>query len=229
MHCHYGRRMSRRLRRLTVMLSVLIAMVIAPVAPAAATGDVRGGDPYRTASGGRCVVAFSVVGQVTPFNGFLTAGHCGQTGDAVYTPAGELMGYFVAASFPTNDYALVQLNPGWIPRGVVRTGTGTVAVSGSTAAAVGASVCRFGSTTGWRCGTIQAKNQTVYYPEGAVYGLTRTSACAEAGDTGAPFMAGTQAQGILVGGSGNCTTGGTSYFQPVNEALSMYGVRLVTS
>jgi streptogrisin C len=30
------------------------------------------------------------------------------------------------------------------------------------------------------------------------------------------------------GGSGDCTSGGTTYFQPVNEALSAYGVSLLT-
>ncbi|MEH1014753.1 S1 family peptidase [Micromonospora sp. CPCC 206060] len=220
--------MIRRLRPLLATLCTLVAAVLLPAVPAAAAGDVRGGDLFRTGAGYRCMVSFSVVGQVTPFNGFLTAGHCGQAGDAVYTPGGELMGYFAASSFPGNDYALVQLNPGWTPRGEVRTGAGTVAVKGATSAAVGASVCKYGSTTGWRCGTIQAKNMTVHYPEGVIYGLTRTSVCAEAGDSAAPFMSGNQAQGILVGSSGNCSSGGTSYFQPVGEALSAYGVRLVT-
>ncbi|MBO4209623.1 S1 family peptidase [Micromonospora echinofusca] len=221
--------MIRRLRPLLVALCTLVAAVLLPAVPAAAAGDVRGGDQFRTGDGYRCTVSFSVVGQVTPFNGFLTAGHCGQAGDPVYTPAGELMGYFAASSFPGNNYALVQLNPGWTPRGEVRTGTGVVAVKGSTSAAVGASVCKYGATTGWRCGVVQAKNVTVNYAEGTVYGLTRTSVCAEAGESAAPFMSGSQAQGILTGGSGNCSSGGTSYFQPVNEALSAYGVRLVTS
>jgi streptogrisin C len=106
---------------------------------------------------------------------------------------------------------------------------GTVAVQGSTEAAVGASVCRSGSTTGWRCGTIQAKNQTVNYPEGSVTGLTRTSACAERGDSGGSWLSGNQAQGVTSGGSGNCTTGGTTFFQPVNEILQAFGLTLVTS
>ena len=37
-----------------------------------------------------------------------------------------------------------------------------------------------------------------------------------------------QAQGVTSGGSGNCTVGGTTYFQPVNEILSAYGLSLVT-
>ncbi|HET8660459.1 MAG TPA: S1 family peptidase, partial [Micromonosporaceae bacterium] len=105
---------------------------------------------------------------------------------------------------------------------------GTVGVSGSTEAAVGASICRSGSTTGWHCGSIQAKNQTVNYPQGTVNGLTRTNVCAEPGDSGGSWLSGNQAQGVTSGGSGNCTSGGTTYYQPVNEILSAYGLTLVT-
>ena len=106
---------------------------------------------------------------------------------------------------------------------------GTSSVLGSTVAAIGASTCRSGSTTGYRCGTIQSRNATVNYGGGdIVYGLTRTSACAERGDSGGSFVAGRQAQGMTSGGSGSCTTGGTTYFQPINEVLNVYGLTLVT-
>ncbi|HEY0701040.1 MAG TPA: S1 family peptidase, partial [Micromonospora sp.] len=126
--------------------------------------------------------------------------------------------------------AWVQLYPGWTPLPEVRTGAGSaVQIKGSQAAPVGGTICRYGATTGWRCGTVTALNATVFYAQGAVYGLTRTSVCAEPGDSGGPFVAGNQAQGMLSGGSGNCTTGGTSYFQPVREALSAYGLTLLTA
>jgi streptogrisin C len=104
-----------------------------------------------------------------------------------------------------------------------------VAVKGSAEAAVGAAVCRSGSTTGWHCGTIQAKNQTVVYQQGTVTGLTRTNVCAEPGDSGGAWISGNQAQGVTSGGTGDCTNGGTTYFSPVAPALSTYGLRLVTS
>ncbi len=85
-----------------------------------------------------------------------------------------------------------------------------------------------GSTTGWHCGQVQAFNQTVRYAEGTVTGLTRTNVCAEPGDSGGSFISGNQAQGMTSGGSGNCTFGGTTYFQPVNEVLSAYNLRLIT-
>ncbi|WP_026127391.1 S1 family peptidase, partial [Nocardiopsis lucentensis] len=100
---------------------------------------------------------------------------------------------------------------------------------GSNAAPIGSSICRSGSTTGWHCGTIQARNQTVRYPQGTVYYLTRTNVCAEPGDSGGSFISGTQAQGMTSGGSGNCSSGGTTFYQEVDPVESAWGVRLRTS
>ncbi|ROO59928.1 streptogrisin C [Micromonospora sp. Llam0] len=183
--------------------------------------DVRGGDAYYM--GGRCSVGFSVTG------GFVTAGHCGSVGTATQGYNQVSQGTFRGSSFPGNDYAWVQTNSNWTPQPWVNNYSGgNVTVAGSSEAAVGASICRSGSTTGWRCGTIQAKNSTVNYPQGRVSGLTRTNACAEPGDSGGSWLSGQQAQGVTSGGSGNCSTGGTTYFQPVNEILSVYGLTLRT-
>ncbi|WP_244454043.1 carbohydrate-binding protein [Micromonospora echinofusca] len=181
--------------------------------------DVVGGNAYYTGSS-RCSIGFSVNG------GFVTAGHCGRTGARTSQPAGTYRG----STFPGRDYAWVQVDAGNTPRGLVNNYSGgTVAVAGSTEAAVGAAVCRSGSTTGWRCGSIQQKNASVTYPEGTVSGLTRSNACAEPGDSGGSWLSGNQAQGVTSGGSGNCTSGGTMYFQPVNPILAAYGLTLVTS
>ncbi|WP_030922538.1 trypsin-like serine protease, partial [Streptosporangium amethystogenes] len=61
-----------------------------------------------------------------------------------------------------------------------------------------------------------------------IYGLGRTSVCAEPGDSGGSFISVDQAQGVTSGGSGDCTTGGVTYFQPVNEILTAYGLTLLT-
>ncbi|WP_235966711.1 carbohydrate-binding protein [Micromonospora rubida] len=181
--------------------------------------DVIGGNAYYIGSS-RCSIGFSVQG------GFVTAGHCGRVGARTSQPGGTFRG----STFPGRDYAWVQVDAGNTPRGLVNTYSGgTVAVAGSTEAAVGAAVCRSGSTTGWRCGTIQQKNASVTYPEGTVSGLTRSNACAEPGDSGGSWLAGSQAQGVTSGGSGNCTSGGTMYFQPVNPILAAYGLSLITS
>ena len=67
-------------------------------------------------------------------------------------------------------------------------------------------------------------NATVNYPQGTVSGLIRTTVCAQPGDSGGSLYSGSTAHGLTSGGSGNCSTGGTTFFQPVTEALSVYGV-----
>ncbi|WP_240777897.1 S1 family peptidase [Nonomuraea basaltis] len=183
--------------------------------------DIVGGMPFYIGSS-RCSVGFSVTRGSTP--GFVTAGHCGRAGARTTNPTGTFQG----SSFPGNDYAWVAA-PGNNATPYVRgSGGSLVTVRGSTQASVGSSICRSGSTTGWRCGTIQQHNATVTYPQGTVSGLTRTSACAQPGDSGGSFISGSQAQGVTSGGSGNCSVGGTTYHQPVNEILSVYGLTLRT-
>ncbi|WP_369370744.1 S1 family peptidase [Promicromonospora sp. Populi] len=180
--------------------------------------NVIGGNAYYI-GGSRCSVGFSAT------SGFVTAGHCGTVGATTTSPTGT----FRTSSFPGNDYAYVNTGTDDVPVGAVNNyAGGTVGVAGSTAAAVGATVCRSGSTTGWHCGTIQALNASVTYPQGTVSGLIRTNVCAEPGDSGGSLLAGSQAQGMTSGGSGNCSSGGTTYFQPVGEALSAAGVALIT-
>lgn len=112
--------------------------------------------------------------------------------------------------------------------GVARYGT-TVPVLGATTAGIGSSICRSGLTTGYRCGYVYSTKQTVNYGGGnIVTGLTRTSACAEPGDSGGPFISNGQAQGVLSGGSGNCSSGGVTYFQSIDEILSRNALTLVT-
>jgi streptogrisin C len=187
--------------------------------------DVRGADPYFIDNRARCSIGFSVVG------GFVTAGHCGQPGSTTTGFNQQAQGTFRSSTFPGNgDFAFVAVNGNWTPQPVVNNfNGGTVPVAGSAEAPVGASVCRSGSTTGTHCGVIQAKNATVNYPEGTVTGLTRTDVCAEAGDSGGSWLSGDQAQGVTSGGSGNCTVGGTTFFQPVNEILAANGLTLVVT
>ncbi|GAA2877550.1 alpha-lytic protease prodomain-containing protein [Streptosporangium fragile] len=196
-----------------------VRVAVSPEQPQALINIVGGNAFYIGSS--RCSIGFSVRRGTTP--GFVTAGHCGRSGATTSNPSGTFQG----SSFPGNDYAWVA-TPGHTPTPYVRgSGGANVLVSGSTQATVGSSICRSGSTTGWRCGVIQQHNATVSYPQGTVTGLTRTSACAQPGDSGGSFISGNQAQGVTSGGSGNCSVGGTTYHQPVNEILSAYGLTLV--
>ncbi|GAA1275751.1 alpha-lytic protease prodomain-containing protein [Saccharothrix xinjiangensis] len=187
--------------------------------------DIRGGDQYVINGNTLCSVGFSVNN-----GGFVTAGHCGGAGSPTLGHNNVAQGTFAGSSFPENDYAWVRTNANWTPTPYVNNYSGgSVAVAGSQEAGIGASVCRSGRTTGWRCGTVQAKNVTVNYSGRLVHGLTSTTACAEGGDSGGAWLAGNQAQGVTSGGSGNCSTGGTTLFQPLNEILGVYGLQLTTT
>jgi hypothetical protein len=186
---------------------------------------VRGGDAYFINRGGRCSVGFSVT------TGFVTAGHCGKSGATTQylTASGANIGTFAQSTFPgSGDFAFVRAATGNTYSGRINNYAGsTLPVSGSTATAVGGSICRSGSTTGVFCGTVRSLGATVNYAEGAVTGLTQTNVCAEPGDSGGSWYTGAQAQGVTSGGSGNCNSGGVTYFQPVNEILSVNGLTLV--
>lgn len=184
--------------------------------------DVVGGDAYYPGSS-RCSIGFSVEG------GFVTAGHCGTPGTTTAGSDQTDQGVVEDSTFPGSDMGWVSVNSNWVPTpAVMDYQGGTVNVAGSEAAAVGAEVCRSGSTTGWHCGTIEALDQTVSYPQGTVNGLTQTTVCAEPGDSGGSYISGDQAQGVTSGGSGDCTSGGTTFFQPVNPILDTYGLTLLT-
>ena len=85
---------------------------------------------------------------------------------------------------------------------------------------------RSGSTTGVRSGQVTGLNATVNYREGTVFGMIKTNVCAESGDSGGALFDNTIALGLTSGGSGNCRSGGTMYFQPVTEALNRYNVSI---
>ncbi|KWV32477.1 S1 family peptidase [Micromonospora rifamycinica] len=178
--------------------------------------------------GARCSLGANVRSGTTSY--FLTAGHCTATATSWYADAGQttVLGTRVASSFPTNDYGLVRYT-GRVDRpSAVYTYPGLLTINGVGTAYIGQAVCRSGSTTGVRCGTVTALNQTVNWAEGSVSGLIRTNICAEPGDSGGPLYVAATGMiiGILSGGSGNCTSGGTTFYQPIAEALAAYGVTI---
>ncbi|MFW6640983.1 S1 family peptidase [Nocardiopsis algeriensis] len=190
--------------------------------------DIIGGLAYNINGSSRCSVGFPATnssGQA----GFVTAGHCGRVGASVTIGNGR--GTFERSIFPGNDAAFVRGTSNFTLTNLVYryNSGGYQSVTGTQQAAIGSAVCRSGSTTGWYCGTIQARNQTVRYPQGTVNALTRTNVCAEPGDSGGSFISGSQAQGVTSGGSGNCRIGGTTYYQEVTPMVNSWGVRIRTS
>jgi streptogrisin C len=201
-----------------------VTVVTGDTAQTLSAGTV-GGDPYYINGNVRCSIGFSVHG------GFVSAGHCGTPGSSVVGWDGSAMGSFAGSTFPGNDYSYITIGNGWWGAPVVL-GWGTVSdalVRGSNVAPVGSSICRSGSTSHWHCGTVLGMNQTVNYAQGAVNGMTQTNVCAEPGDSGGSFITGDQAQGVTSGGFGNCSSGGQTWFQPVNPILQRYGLSLVTA
>ena len=191
--------------------------------------DLVGGEAIYAPNGERCSIGFVATRGSTPY--VITAGHCTRLGGTWTGFDGSAIGPVAGTSYPGNDFGIIQVTSGsWTPTGTVSDyAGGRVRVTGSAEAVVGASTCRSGSSTGYRCGAILAKNQSVNYGGGDIIdGLTRTNACAGNGDSGGSFITGTQAQGVTSGGIGDCGSGGETFFQPVNEVLSTYGLSLVT-
>jgi streptogrisin D len=175
----------------------------------------------------RCSLGFNVrSGSGTYY--FLTAGHCTNIAASWYADSSHAtyIGPRVGTSFPGNDYGIVRYdNTSLSHPGSVYLYNGTSRdITGAGNAYVGQGVNRSGSTTGVHSGSVTALNATVNYPQGTVSGLIRTTVCAEPGDSGGSLFAGNTALGLTSGGSGNCSSGGTTYFQPVTEPLSVYGV-----
>ncbi|MFG2907631.1 S1 family peptidase [Kitasatospora sp. NPDC048286] len=180
-------------------------------APLVAAGDAIYGGQYR------CSLGFNVVSGSTHY--FLTAGHCGNVAPDWYTDLNHTtrIGPTISSTFPGHDYALVRYDNSALSH----PGGFTSAPN----AVVGEAVKRTGSTTGTHGGTVTGLNVTVRYSDGSIVsGLIQTNVCAEGGDSGGPLFDGTKALGLTSGGSGDCTSGGTTFYQPVNAALSAYHV-----
>ncbi|MEU7577414.1 S1 family peptidase [Streptomyces sp. NPDC041068] len=182
---------------------------------------ISGGDAIY-ASSWRCSLGFNVRNGSTYY--FLTAGHCTDGATTWWSNSAKttVLGTTSGSSFPTNDYGIVKYTNTSITK------SGTVGSQDITRAAdptVGQNVTRRGSTTGTHSGRVTALNQTVNYGGGdVVYGMIKTTVCAEPGDSGGPLYSGSTALGLTSGGSGNCSSGGTTFFQPVTEALRAYNV-----
>nr|WP_324610236.1 S1 family peptidase [Streptomyces rimosus] len=193
----------------------------------------------------RCSLGFNVTVQGAP--AFLTAGHCGKS-SATWSAdqAGtQRLGTVADAQFPENDFALVKYDdPGARPESAVDLQNGSrQRIARAAEAAVGMRVQRSGSTTGLSGGTVTGLNATVNYGNGVtglnatvnygngdiVNGLIQTDVCAEPGDSGGAMFSEDAAVGLTSGGSGDCTQGGETFFQPVTKALEATGAEIGAS
>ncbi|GGV39052.1 S1 family peptidase [Streptomyces griseoflavus] len=189
---------------------------------------VSGGDAIFS-GGARCSLGFNVTaGDGTP--AFLTAGHCAAGGDQWSdAQGGQPIATVDQAVFPgEGDFALVTYDdPATQAPSDVDVGNQVVPISRAAEATVGQEVFRMGSTTGLADGRVLGLNATVNYPEGTVTGLIQTDVCAEPGDSGGSmFTRDGLAIGLTSGGSGDCASGGETFFQPVTTALAAVGATL---
>jgi streptogrisin D len=189
---------------------------------------ISGGHSVYPDSGGVCTLGFNIRNSSATTYFFVTAGHC--TGTYWYADPthNTLLGVTYGSSYPGDDFRVVRYTNTTISKpGNVYLYNGTYRdMTAAGYAYVGQYVQRVGRTSGLRSGYVQAMNVTVTYPQGSVYGLVRTSVCAEPGDSGGPFFSNTTALGLTSGGSGNCASGGTTYYQPIPEVLSRYGLAI---
>ncbi len=195
------------------------------------TPRLNGAQPILS-TGGRCSAGFNVTDGRSDF--ILTAGHCGPSGSIWFADnqGNQQLGRTVSSTFPGNDFSLVQYNSGKAGEGadVVALGGGKgVRITGAADPSVGQRVFRSGSTSGLHDGQVTGLNATVNYPEGTVTGLIQTDVCAEPGDSGGPLFSEGVALGVTSGGSGDCTAGGTTFFQPVTKAMAALNVRLLVA
>ncbi|GAA1149696.1 hypothetical protein GCM10009654_01170 [Streptomyces hebeiensis] len=192
------------------------------------TTFAEGGDAIF-GGGARCSLGFNVTTQ-DGAPGFITAGHCGVATEA-WSDAqdGEPVATIQAATFPgEGDFALATYDDAATEAtSTVNTGDQVVDINAAVEAQVGQDVIRMGSTTGLNDGTVTGLDATVNYAEGTVTGLIQTDVCAEPGDSGGPlFTADGGAVGLTSGGSGDCTVGGETFFQPVTTALAAVGAQI---
>jgi streptogrisin D len=187
-----------------------------------------GGQAILTGSS-RCTAGF--ITQAASGNQYvLTAGHCTNIGSTWRTSSGVTIGTTAASRFPGDDFGAIRISsPSTLqPQGGVLNNGAFLDITSAGRVPVGATVCKTGSTTGTTCGRVLAYNTTVNYPQGTVTGLTTTNVCTQAGDSGGPLFASSQAQGLVSGGTVvSCSsTSFRSFFQPVDEALSVFGLTL---
>ncbi|MEV1066654.1 S1 family peptidase [Streptomyces sp. NPDC050263] len=186
---------------------------------------IAGGDAIA-GGGGRCSLGFNVVKGGEPY--FLTAGHCTEAVSTWSDSSGAEIGVNEVSSFPGDDYGLVKYTADVDHPSEVDLYNGSAqAITGAAQATVGMKVTRSGSTTQVHSGTVTGLDATVNYGNGdIVNGLIQTDVCAEPGDSGGSLFSGSSAVGLTSGGSGDCASGGETFFQPVTEALSATGTQI---
>ncbi|TDD58577.1 S1 family peptidase [Actinomadura rubrisoli] len=186
----------------------------------------EGGEPIFARGGVRCTLSFNVRKSGTYY--FLTTGACAEVGLKIYADPALTVELGTVVAVTNTATGLVRyVNPRVERPGSVRTPTGSQDVTAARSPEVGRRACRTSAVTGIKCGTVTARDQSVRFQKGTITGLARTTICTRRGETpGAPYLSGTFALGLRMGAGENCAGGGSSFFQPIDEVLSAFGVNV---
>ncbi|MFI1382805.1 S1 family peptidase [Embleya sp. NPDC020886] len=152
------------------------------------------------------------------FNGYrpntaATAGHCARDASTWYDGTGTLIGTVGQYRFPDADWAVIPAAEGLPLAGDIVDGNSTTRITGFAKPRLHDRICATGASSGTRCGTVDAVDVTVNYPEGAVTGLVRSTQSGAAGDSGGPVHIGSTGVGLISGGP---SEGAPTFIQPLN-------------
>jgi hypothetical protein len=193
-----------------------------------ASGAINGGD-YIENGVVSCSYGFTVRKKTdSNYKAFLTAGHCTNTSGTDWRKSdGTYIGYTIGHNVANgNDFGLVRAyNSSVTYYGNVEAKDGVSQdIYYSRDSKIYETVCASGYRSGYACGMVGLKNQTVNYSDGmTVTGMDMVNICRNHGDSGGPLFAGDAALGLM---SGFNTSSCYSYYQPVNEALAWYGMEV---
>lgn len=210
--------MRRLIVALTSLLTVAASATTAEAAPAVT--ELGGGSTLfhiGDPSGAPCTAAFAA----TDSSGspVLLAAGSGCSG-TLYSGSGVVEVGPVVASLP-GDLAIVQVaDPAdwtlvpWVGDGVT--------ITGSADPVVGGGVCLIEADGVAGCGTVEAVDISVDFPEGVVDHVAVTDVHADPSGHAVTFVSGSSIEGVLIGAD---TV--SSYFEPAGQILSAYGLQLL--
>ncbi|OPC83918.1 hypothetical protein B4N89_25945 [Embleya scabrispora] len=152
------------------------------------------------------------------FNGYrphttTTAGHCAHDASTWYDGTGTRIGTVGDSRFPGADWAIIPGADGVTLAPDILDGNATTTITAFGRPRLNDRVCGTGASSGTRCGTIDAVDVTVNYPEGPVTGLARSTQSGAAGDSGGPVHTGSTGVALISGGP---TEGAPTFVQPLN-------------
>lgn len=185
-------------RKLTVMLAVLAAALLGGWGVAAGTAEanpgsipIGGGSGILVLQGGQSAAActLTTIGRAEGKPGLvgITAGHCGQPGQAVLSETFADRGQVGTITYSAEDLdlAIIEFNDKAAPLRTVR--GATIRGVSRNQPAFPTILCKEGRTTGNTCGV-------TWFSDGGVH---LTQICVVEGDSGSPVIAGDRLVGMV--------------------------------